>query len=90
MGCALAPDAASFSLFRALAAFGGSAGMVIPRAIVRDVAEGAAAARLMSRLILVMGAAPILAPSLGGLVLQVADWRAIFWVLRPTVWPASR
>jgi DHA1 family bicyclomycin/chloramphenicol resistance-like MFS transporter len=81
VGCALAPGATSFSLFRALAAFGGSAGMVIPRAIVRDVAEGAAAARLMSRLILVMGAAPILAPSLGGLVLQVADWRAIFWVL---------
>ena len=81
VGCALAPGARSFSLFRALAAFGGSAGMVIPRAIVRDVAEGAAAARLMSRLILVMGAAPILAPSLGGLVLRVADWRAIFWVL---------
>jgi DHA1 family bicyclomycin/chloramphenicol resistance-like MFS transporter len=81
IGCAVAPGATSFSLFRALAAFGGSAGMVIPRAIVRDVSEGAAAARLMSRLILVMGAAPILAPSLGGLVLEVADWRAIFWLL---------
>ena len=54
--------------------------MVIPRAIVRDLADGHAAARLMSRLMLVMGAAPILAPSLGGLVLAFAGWQAIFWI----------
>jgi DHA1 family bicyclomycin/chloramphenicol resistance-like MFS transporter len=54
--------------------------MVIPRAIVRDISEGHEAARLMSRLILVLGAAPILAPTLGGLVLQAASWRAIFWI----------
>ena len=81
VGCAVAPDAVSFSLFRALSAFGGSAGMVIPRAVVRDVAEGHAAARMLSRLLLVMGAAPILAPSLGGLALAVAGWRVIFWLL---------
>ena len=46
------------------AAIGASAGMVIPRAVVRDLAEGHAAAVLMSRLALVMGAAPILAPLL--------------------------
>ena len=55
--------------------------MVIPRAMVRDVAEGHAAAVLMSRLSLVMGAAPILAPTIGSAVLAFADWRGIFWIL---------
>ena len=77
--CALATDITSLSILRFVAAFGGSASMVIPRAIVRDLADGHAAARLMSRLILVMGAAPILAPTLGGAVLGFATWHAIFW-----------
>lgn len=79
-GCALSTDIATLSLMRFLAAFGGSASMVIPRAVVRDLAEGHAAARLMAKLILVMGAAPILAPTLGGLVLGVWSWHAIFWL----------
>jgi DHA1 family bicyclomycin/chloramphenicol resistance-like MFS transporter len=79
-GCALAPDLTSLSACRMIAAFGGSASMVIPRAIIRDLADGHAAARLMSRLMLVMGVAPILAPTLGGLVLGVASWHAIFWI----------
>ena len=79
-GCALAPGIGTLSAFRFIAAFGGSAGMVIPRAMVRDLADGHAAARLMSRLILVMGAAPILAPTLGGFVLTLAPWHAIFWL----------
>lgn len=81
IGCALAPDMGWLAVFRGLAAFGASASAVIPRAIVRDMATGLEAARLMSRLILVMGAAPILAPSLGGLLLGVAGWRSIFWVM---------
>ena len=80
VGCALSPDIATLSAFRLLAAFGGSASMVVPRAIVRDLADGQAAARLLSRLMLIMGVAPILAPSLGGAVLQIGDWRAIFWI----------
>lgn len=80
VGCALAPDLLSLSVFRFVAAIGGSASMVIPRAIVRDLTEGHAAVRLMSRLILIMGAAPILAPSLGGLVLTVSGWHMIFWI----------
>ena len=79
-GCALAPDLVTLSVLRFVAAFGGSASMVIPRAIVRDLADGHAAARLMSRLMLVMGAAPILAPTLGGVVLGLAQWHAIFWL----------
>ncbi len=78
-GCALATDIWTLSILRFVAAFGGSASMVIPRAIVRDLADGHAAARMMSRLMLVMGAAPILAPTLGGLVLSFASWHAIFW-----------
>lgn len=81
IGCAIAPDAGGFSAARFVAAVGGSAGMVIPRAVVRDVSEGTAAAKLMSRLLLVMGAAPILAPSLGSLTLAFAGWRVIFWLL---------
>jgi DHA1 family bicyclomycin/chloramphenicol resistance-like MFS transporter len=80
VGCALAPDMPTLSAWRCLAAFGGAASAVIPRAMVRDLAEGLAAARLMSKLMLVMGAAPILAPTLGGLLLEVGGWRAIFWV----------
>ncbi len=81
LGCALAPTIGWLSAFRALSAIGASAGMVIPRAVVRDLAEGHAAAVLMSRLSLVMGAAPILAPTVGSLVLAFADWRGIFWIL---------
>ncbi len=81
LGCALAPSLGFLAVFRALAAFGASAGMVIARAMVRDLATGQSAAVLMSRLMLVVGVAPILAPSLGGLLLMVAHWRAIFLVL---------
>ena len=79
VGCALSPNLFTLSLMRFIAGFSGSASMVIPRAVVRDLADGHDAARLMSRLILVMGAAPILAPTLGGLVLTVGSWRTIFW-----------
>ena len=80
VGCALAPDLFTLSLMRFIAAVGGSASMVIPRAVVRDLSEGHAAARLMSRLILVSGVAPILAPSLGGAMLIFASWHFIFWI----------
>jgi DHA1 family bicyclomycin/chloramphenicol resistance-like MFS transporter len=79
IGCALAPGLLSFSVGRVFAAFGGSASMVIPRAVVRDVADGPRAARLFSSLMLINGAVPILAPSLGGAVLAFASWRVIFW-----------
>jgi len=81
IGCALAPSIGWLAAFRALSAFAASASMVIPRAVVRDLADGHAAAILMSRLMLVMGAAPILAPSIGGLVLLFAHWRFIFVIL---------
>jgi DHA1 family bicyclomycin/chloramphenicol resistance-like MFS transporter len=81
IGCALAPSLTALAIFRLIAAFGASAGMVIARAVVRDLSEGQAAAIMMSRLVLVMGIAPILAPTVGGAILAFAHWRVIFWLL---------
>ena len=80
LGCAAAPDAAVFCVFRALAAFGAAASIVIPRAIVRDLADGTQAAGLMSDVLLVMSVAPVLAPVLGSLILMFTSWRMIFVV----------
>ncbi len=80
LGCTLSHDIWSFCAFRFLAALGGSAGMVIPRAIVRDIATGVRGSRLMSQLTLVLGVVPVLAPSLGSLVLGFASWRWIFLI----------
>ncbi len=80
IGCALAPGLVFMSACRFVSAIGASASMVINRAVVRDLSDGHAAARMMSKLMLVMGAAPILAPSLGGLVLAFGDWHSIFWI----------
>lgn len=81
VACALAPSILFLAAFRFLAAIAAAASMVIPRAVVRDLADGHEAAILMSRLMLVMGAAPILAPSIGGAVLAFASWRWIFWIM---------
>ncbi|WP_342627465.1 multidrug effflux MFS transporter [Nguyenibacter vanlangensis] len=79
VGCALSPGIVSFSTFRLIASLGASASLVIPSACVRDMSHGNEAARLMSRLVLVMGVVPILAPTLGGFVLAFTSWRSIFW-----------
>jgi DHA1 family bicyclomycin/chloramphenicol resistance-like MFS transporter len=82
IGCVLAPNLTLLAIFRAIAAFGASAGMVIARAVVRDLSSGGqAAAIMMSRLMLVMGVAPILAPTIGGAILAFAHWRVIFGLL---------
>jgi len=78
LGCAVCWSVSSFVLFRFLAAAGCSAGVVIPRAMVRDLADGPAAAKLFSKLMLVMGVAPIAAPMLGALSMSVGNWRLIF------------
>ena len=78
-GCALAPSIGAFCAFRFLQAIGGSAMVVVPRAMVRDMADGPEAARMLGFLMLIMGVAPIVAPTLGGLVQAFATWRDIFW-----------
>src|SRR5690606_25263654 len=59
-------------------AFGGAAGIVIPRAVIRDNFDTREASKALSILLLVMGVTPILAPLLGAQLLLVANWRWIF------------
>lgn len=77
-GCALTTDYRAFCLFRFIAAFGGSAGSVIPRAVIRDIATGRQGAKIMTQLTLIFGVMPILAPSVGSLILTEGSWRWIF------------
>lgn len=81
LACAAADSLGHMVWLRVLQALGGCAGMVVSRAVVRDVAHLRDPVRLMGRLMLVMGAAPMLAPFLGGLIADVAGWRAIFLFL---------
>jgi DHA1 family bicyclomycin/chloramphenicol resistance-like MFS transporter len=79
--CLVAPNVVVLGGLRVLQGLGAAAATVVAAAVVRDLASGVAAAKLFSRLILVLGAAPILAPSLGSQVLRLAEWRGIFVVL---------
>ena len=81
VACALAPDIQVLTAARLFQALGGCAGMVIARAVVRDVTDERGAVRLMAQLMLVMGVAPIVAPVIGGALLPVFGWRGIFWLL---------
>lgn len=81
MGCALAPNIETLIALRFVQAIGGCAGIVIARAMVRDLFDREASARVFSLLTLVLGVAPILAPLLGGYVLKLWSWRAIFGIL---------
>lgn len=81
IGCALSGSIATLTFWRFVQALGGCAGMVIPRAIVRDQFSAQGSARAFSLLMLVMGLAPILAPILGSWVLLVGNWRVIFGIL---------
>ncbi len=80
-GCALAGNAEAIIFWRILQALGASAGVVLSRAMVRDLYEGPRAAQMLSTLIVVMAVAPLLGPILGAQVAAVAGWRAIFWLL---------
>jgi DHA1 family bicyclomycin/chloramphenicol resistance-like MFS transporter len=79
--CALAPTVHTLVVLRFAQGVAGAAGIVIARAIVRDMHSGVAAARFFSLLMLVNGLAPILAPVIGGQVLTVTTWRGVFVVL---------
>jgi DHA1 family bicyclomycin/chloramphenicol resistance-like MFS transporter len=80
-GCALATSVPSLVGWRVLQAVGACAGVVLGRAMVRDLFEGPRAARMLSTLMTVMAIAPLLGPIVGGQILLLASWRAIFWVL---------
>ncbi len=77
----VAPSIEVLGLLRFLQGVGTAAGAVIALAVVRDLFEGRAAATMLSRLFLVLGAAPVLAPTIGGELLRVTSWRGIFLLL---------
>ncbi|MGE0723991.1 MAG: Bcr/CflA family multidrug efflux MFS transporter [Alphaproteobacteria bacterium] len=79
--CALAASIDALVALRFLQALGACSGMVIARAMVRDLFDPRDATRVFSSLMLVTGLAPMLAPLLGGYVLLWFGWRAIFWLL---------
>jgi MFS transporter, DHA1 family, multidrug resistance protein len=81
LACVFAPDVAVLGVLRVLEGFGAAAGTVVAMAIVRDLYDGRAAATLLSRLILVLGASPVLAPTIGGELLRLTSWRGIFAAL---------
>ena len=81
VACALAPTIWTLIPLRLVQGVAGAAGIVIARAIVRDLYSGDAAAKMFSLLMLVMGTAPIFAPIIGGQALRVMSWRGIFIVL---------
>lgn len=80
-GCFYASSIEPFLALRFLQGFAGASGLVISRAIARDVAEGVELTRFMAILMLVNGLAPILAPVAGGQILAFSSWRIIFAVL---------
>ena len=81
VGCATAQSLSALIAFRVLQGFGGASGIVIARAVVRDLHSGVNEARLLSLLMLVFSVSPLLAPSIGSQIIQVADWRMVFWAV---------
>lgn len=81
VGLLLARDIAVFNALRFVQAIGACAGMVVGRAIVSDLYEGRRAAKVLTVLVMLMTLGPILAPSLGSLLLTAFGWRSIFYAL---------
>ena len=81
VGCAFVPTVEWLIALRLLLALGGCVGMVASRAVVRDVFPVQEIPKVFSMLVLVMGVAPIVAPTIGGFVTATFGWRYIFVVL---------
>ncbi|AZN38697.1 multidrug effflux MFS transporter [Paenibacillus albus] len=79
--CAIAPTIGTFIVLRFIQGLAGSAGIVIARAIVRDLYTGPELTRFFSLLMLVNGIAPIAAPIVGGQLLHFTTWQGVFIVL---------
>lgn len=79
--CVFSPNILTFVILRFIQGLAGSAGIVISRAIVRDLYSGSEMTRFFSLLMLVNGVVPIMAPIVGGQVLEITTWRGIFAVL---------
>jgi DHA1 family bicyclomycin/chloramphenicol resistance-like MFS transporter len=78
LGCALAPNIETLWVMRGLQGLAAGSGMVVSRAMVRDLYQGATAQRLMSHIAIMFAVAPAIAPMIGGWLLELMHWRAIF------------
>lgn len=78
---ALSQSISTFLIARLLQGIGGAAGVVIPRAVVTDIYKGSEAKKIYIILTQIMSIAPIIAPPAGSLIVEVLDWRFIFWIL---------
>ncbi|MCR6687411.1 multidrug effflux MFS transporter [Pseudoxanthomonas sp.] len=81
VGCALAPDLGTLLAFRALQGLSAGVGLIVGRAVIRDVLQGHDAQRLMSQVSMIFGIAPAIAPVIGGWMLGAGRWPLIFWFL---------
>lgn len=81
IGCLYASDIYVFIFFRLLQGLSGAGGVVISKSIATDLYEGRELTRFFSMLSSVQGIAPVCAPVLGGVLLEVTDWKGIFWIL---------
>lgn len=81
VGCALADNIGTLVAWRVLQGLSGGAGMVVSRAIVRDLFDAVDAQRMMSQMTLFFGVAPAVAPMIGGLLFVHLGWASIFWFL---------
>lgn len=81
VGCAMVSNLEQLLFFRLIQGLGGSIGLVIAMAVVRDLYTGHAAARMMAMVLMVLGVSPVLAPLVGSVVLAVGTWRTMFGLL---------
>ncbi len=81
VGCALAGSLGQLIAWRMVQGLGGAAGMVVARAIVRDLHSGVEETRLLSLLMLVFSVSPICAPLIGNGVIALSSWRGVFWAV---------
>ncbi|MBC2681321.1 Bcr/CflA family efflux MFS transporter [Corynebacterium sp. 4HC-13] len=79
--CAMTPTIGLLIVARFVQGVAGGIGVVLARAIIADRVKGAAAAKAFSVMMLIMGVAPVVAPLIGGVIEEVANWRTVFWVL---------
>jgi DHA1 family bicyclomycin/chloramphenicol resistance-like MFS transporter len=81
VGCALSQHIGALVFFRAVQGMSAGAGIVISRAVIRDMFPPADAQRVMSQVTIYFGVAPAIAPMIGGFLFVHVDWHAIFWFL---------
>ncbi|MBY4597049.1 multidrug effflux MFS transporter [Ottowia caeni] len=81
LGCALSQSVGQLIFFRALQGLSTGAGIVVSRAVVRDMFPPSEAQRVMSQVTIFFGVAPALAPVVGGVLAEVLSWHAVFWFL---------